>query len=61
MKLKDITECSERWSTPLGTMDTNAPVADGVLVDLSVWGRSIIGLAVAMLRRKIFRLDQGAA
>jgi hypothetical protein len=46
MKLKDITEWSERWSTPLGTMDANAPVADGVLVDLSLWGTSIIGLAV---------------
>jgi hypothetical protein len=33
MKLKDITEWSARWSTPLGTMDANAPVADGVLVD----------------------------
>ena len=30
-------EWSERWSTPLGTMDANAPVADGVLVDLSIW------------------------
>jgi len=46
MKIKDITEWSERWSTPLGTMDANAPVADGVLVDLSLWGTSIIGLAV---------------
>jgi hypothetical protein len=27
-------------------MDKNAPVADGVLVDLSLWGTSIIGLAV---------------
>ena len=46
MKIKDITEWSERWSTPLGTMDANASVADGVLVDLSLWGASIIGLAV---------------
>jgi hypothetical protein len=46
MKLKDITEWSERCSTPLGTTDANAPVADGVLVDLSLWGTSIIGLAV---------------
>ena len=37
MKIKDITEWSERWSTPPGTMDANAPVLDGVL---------IIGLAV---------------
>ena len=44
--IKDITEWSERWSTPLGTMDAHAPVADGVLVDLSLWGTSIIGLAV---------------
>lgn len=46
MKIKDITECSGRWSTALGTMDANAPMADGVLVDLSLWGTSIIGLAV---------------
>ena len=46
MKLKDIGHWSERWSTPLGTMDANSPVADGVLVDLSFWGTSIIGLAV---------------
>jgi hypothetical protein len=47
MKLKDIAQWSDRWSTPLGTMDANAPVADGVLIDLSLWGTSIIGLAVA--------------
>ena len=46
MKLKDITHWSERWSTTLGTMDAHAPVADGVLVALSLWGTSIIGLAV---------------
>jgi hypothetical protein len=46
MKLKDITEWSERWSTPLGTMDANAPIADGVPVDLSLWGTYIIGLTV---------------
>jgi hypothetical protein len=46
MKLKDITNWSERWSTPLGTMDAHAPIADGVLVGLSLWGTSIIGLAV---------------
>ena len=33
MKIKDITEWSERWSTPSGTMDANPLVADGVLVD----------------------------
>jgi hypothetical protein len=46
MKLKDFTEWSERWSTPSGTLDAHAPVADGVLVALSLWGTSIIGLAV---------------
>jgi hypothetical protein len=46
MKLKDITEWSGRWSTPLGTLEANAAVADGVLVGLSLWGTSIIGLAV---------------
>lgn len=46
MKLKDITEWSERWSTPLGTMDAHAPVAEGVLVGMNLWGTSIIGLAV---------------
>jgi hypothetical protein len=54
MKLKDITEWSERWSTPLGTMDAHAPVADGVLVDLSLWGTSIIGLAVQCPDGKYF-------
>ena len=33
MKIKDIAEWSGRWSTPLGTMEANAPVADGVLVE----------------------------
>jgi hypothetical protein len=46
MKIKDITEWSAHWSTPLGTMDANAPVADGLLVDLSLWGTSVIGLSV---------------
>jgi len=46
MKLKDITDWSERWLTPLGTMVANASVADGVLVDLSLWGTSIINLTV---------------
>jgi hypothetical protein len=54
MKLKDITESSECWSTPLGTMDANAPVADGVLVDLSLWGTSILGLAVQCPDAKYF-------
>ena len=54
MKLKDIAHWCERWSTPLGTMDANAPVADGVLVDLSLWGTSIIGLAVQCPDGKYF-------
>jgi hypothetical protein len=58
MKLKDITESSECWTTPLGTMDAHAPVADGVLVDLSLWGTSILGLAVQCPDAKLFRLDQ---
>jgi hypothetical protein len=54
MKLKDITEWSGRWSTPLGTLDAHAFVADGVLVDLSLWGTSIIGLAVQCPDGKYF-------
>jgi hypothetical protein len=54
MKLKDITDWSERWSTPLGTMEANATVDYGVLVDLSLWGTSIIGLAVQCPEGKYF-------
>ena len=54
MKIKDITNWSERWSTPLGTMDANASVTDGVLVGLSLWGTSIIGLAVQCPDGKYF-------
>ena len=50
MKIKDITHWSERWSTPLGTMDANA----AVLVGLSLWGTSIIGLAVQCQDGKYF-------
>jgi hypothetical protein len=46
MKIKDITDWSPRWSTPLGTMDANPPVADGVLVGLNLWGTSFINLVV---------------
>jgi hypothetical protein len=46
MKIKDITEWSGRWSTPLGTMDAHAPVADAVLVGLSLWGIFIVNLVV---------------
>jgi hypothetical protein len=54
MKLKDITDWSEHWSTRLGTMDAHADVADGVLVDLSLWGTSIIGLTVQCSDGKYF-------
>ncbi len=46
MKIKDITEWSGRWSTPSGNLEASADAADGVLVDLSLWGSSIIGVAV---------------
>jgi hypothetical protein len=54
MKIKDITEWSERWSTPSGNLEANAAVADGVLVGLSQWGTSIIGLAVQCPDGKYF-------
>ena len=55
MKLKDIIESPGRWATPSGTFArTNAAVADGVLVDLSLWGTSIIGLAVQCPDGKYF-------
>jgi hypothetical protein len=47
-------EWSERWSTPLGTIEAHAPVADGVLVGLSLWGTSLIGLAVQCQDGKYF-------
>ena len=46
MKLKDIGHWSERWATPRGTLDANAPVENGVLVGLTFWGTTIIGLAI---------------
>jgi hypothetical protein len=54
MKLKDLNESSARWSTPTGTLDAHAPVDDGVLVDLSLWGTTIIGLAVQCSEGKYF-------
>ncbi len=54
MKLRDIIEWSVRWSTPSGTIEEDAPVADGVLVDLSLWSTSIIGLAVQRPEDKYF-------
>jgi hypothetical protein len=35
-------------------MDAHAAVDDGVLVDLSLWGTSIIGLAVQCPERRYF-------
>jgi hypothetical protein len=60
MKLKDIAESSGRWSTPSGTLETNAAVADGVLVDLSL-GHVHHRSRGAMSGRKIFRLHQSAS
>jgi hypothetical protein len=37
-----------------GSLDAHAAVADGVLVDLSLWGTSIIGLAVQCPDGKYF-------
>jgi hypothetical protein len=54
MKVKDIIEWSVRWSTPSWTLDEDAPVADGVLVDLSLGGTTIIGLAVQCPDGKYF-------
>jgi hypothetical protein len=39
---------------PFGTLDTHDPVADGVLVDLSLWGTCIIGLTVQCGDRRYF-------
>src|SRR6266481_8516682 len=54
MKIKDIARWPERLSAPLGTMEAHAPLADGVLVGLSLWGTSIIGLAVQCPDGKYF-------
>lgn len=54
IKIKDITESSGRWSTPSGSLQADAAVEDGVLVDLSLWGTSIIGLAVQCPDGKYF-------
>ena len=43
-----------RWSTPLGILEAHPAVADGILVDLSLWGPSIIGLAVQCPDGKYF-------
>jgi hypothetical protein len=49
-----ITDWSERWSTPSGTLEANTPVAEGVLVDLNLWGTSIINLVVQCPDGKYF-------
>jgi hypothetical protein len=54
MKIKDISEWSWRWSTPSGTLDAYSLVAEGVLVDLSLWGTSVINLAVQWLDGRYF-------
>jgi hypothetical protein len=54
VKLKDITEWSGRWSTPSGSLEANAAVEDGVLVDLSRWGVFVIGLTVECPDGKYF-------
>ena len=56
MKMKDIVEWPESWSTPLGSRDANAPVADGILVGLSLWGMSIIGESL-FLSRQLFTYE----
>jgi hypothetical protein len=54
MKIKEIIDWPEHWSTPLGTREGNAPGADGILVDLSLSGTSIIVLAVQCQEGKYF-------
>jgi hypothetical protein len=54
MKIKDVTDWSECWSTPCGTLDPHPLVADGVAVDLSLWGTSIIHLVVECPDGKYF-------
>jgi len=46
MKLKDLNDSSALWSTPTGALQAGPDVADGILVDASRWGASIIGVAV---------------
>jgi hypothetical protein len=54
MKLKDIAESYAHWSTPTGSLEARADLADGVLVGLSRWGTSIIGLTVECPDGKYF-------
>jgi hypothetical protein len=37
MKIKDAVVWPWRWSTPLGTMQENAPVDEGILIEARVW------------------------
>jgi hypothetical protein len=54
MKIKDIADWSPRWSTPLGTLDANAAVADGVLIGLNLWRTTIINFVVESPDGKYF-------
>ena len=54
MKLKDITESSGGWSTPLGTTDANPRIADGVLGGLTLWRTSVINLVAECTEGKYF-------
>lgn len=54
-----MTDWFPRWSAPSGTMDANAPVADGMLIDPSLWATTIIGLVCDAATESI-RLDQSA-
>jgi hypothetical protein len=54
MKIKDIVGWPRRWATPLGTLDADAQVGDGVLVDLSLWGTSVMGLVIQCPDGKYF-------
>jgi hypothetical protein len=37
MKIKDAVVWPWRWSTPLGTMQENAPADDGILIEARAW------------------------
>jgi hypothetical protein len=45
-----------RWSSPSGILDAPPPVADGVLVDLSLWGTSIINLVAEWFGLEVARI-----
>ena len=54
MKLKDINESSALWSTPTGSLKVPCDAGDGVLVGLSRWGISTIGVTVECPDGKYF-------